>query len=69
MHGEGESLLDQNNLVITPIDKSKNLCVMTENQYGETISDVFSYRDKFEPIEYNSESVCNDKVKLRKEIH
>ena len=42
---------------------------MTENQYGETISDVFSNRDKFEPIEYNSESVCNDKVKLGKEIH
>jgi len=42
---------------------------MTENQYGEKISDVISNRDKFEPIEYNSESVCKDKVKLRKEIY
>ena len=34
----------------------------------EKIADVFSNRDKFDPIEYNSDSVCKDKVKLRRDI-
>jgi len=32
----------------------------------DKLADVFSNRDKLEPIKYNSKSVCKDKVKLIK---
>ena len=45
--------LDQNDLLLAPIDKSKNLCLLTKNDYFTKIREVYQDQEKFELIQEN----------------
>ena len=58
-----KKFLDQNDLILAPVDKSKNICLLTKTDYEQKIKDVFSDTSKFSPTD--SESVSKNPVNIR----
>ena len=52
--------LDQNNLLLTQVDKSKNVCLLTENDYNKKVKEAFSDPKKFQPILFNEDALGRD---------
>ena len=55
--------LNQNDLLLVPVDKSKNLCLMTKQNYEEKIKNVFSDTNKFRPTDH--ESISKHPINIR----
>ena len=55
--------LDQNDLVLAPVDKSRNICLLTRLNYEQKIKNVFSDKKKFCPID--SETVSKNPANVR----
>ena len=60
------TFLDKNDLLLVPVDKSKNICVLTKSDYEPKIKDVFSDTTKFCLID--SESVSKNPINVRQII-
>ena len=54
------TFLDQNNLILAPIDKSKNVCILTENNYNSKVKEAFSDPKKFKPILFDEGVLARD---------
>ena len=39
--------LKKNNLLLTPIDKSKNICILPENEYKNKLREFFGNQERF----------------------
>jgi len=55
--------LDLNDLILAPVDKSKNICVLTKQDYEQKIKNVFSDTKKFCPTD--SESISKNPQNIR----
>ena len=60
--------LNKNDLVIAPVDKSRNVCLLTKLDYDKKIKNVFSDKNKFLPIETEmvSKNPANVRTTIRK---
>ena len=58
-----KTFLDKNKLVLVPVDKSKNICLLTELDYENKIRSVFSDKRKF--CLTDSETVSKNPTKIR----